>query len=423
MTKDTILFIGYFVPPKEVSEEIRSYFGSEIKIAILYDKTKSGKKTEACRQFIDAEYSVDFMTDEPEQLIERIGDTLLSVTTRGETFLEEYQRLLPLLENYVKVPSAKSVGVSMSKAGTRQALHSYCPEVSTNFLEFKATEMTESIVSRIKNELKFPIIIKPIGLSTSMLVTRANNLLELQDSIVGITNRLEKIYDLRHGRGEQKIIVEEFISGDLYSIDTYIDERGVPIFCPMVKTITGVAAGKTDYYGYFQITPSGLNKDQITAAEEVALKVISATGLRSSSAHIELMYDGMKWYAIEIGPRTGGYRTQMYKFAYGMNHNINDILIHFNPSKINVGNQIAFAAMIKKYEDVEGRIIRIDCLDEVKAIDEVKVVVQNLSVGQEFIFAKNGGVSIFEIIVAGKSEQRLLSVLDEIETLLKIEIE
>lgn len=422
MFKNTILFIGYFVPPKEISEEIRSYFGSDIKIAILYNKNTSSKKIAACRPYIDEEYAVDFNTQEPEEVIRQLGQRLFSVTTRGETFLEDYQRLIPVLKEFVDVPSSESVGVTMSKSRTREVLEKKYPEISTRYMEFDASLLPEHIGAEVLSSLKLPVIIKPIGLSTSMLVTRANTAEELLRSLTEVTSRLNEIYQLRRGRGEQRVIIEEFIDGDLYSIDAYVDKNGQALFSPLVKTTTGIKAGKQDYYGYFQVTPSGLNNDQIHEAEQVAQKIIDATGLTSSSAHIELMRNGESWFAIEIGARMGGYRTQLYKLSYGMLHSINDILVHNDPSKIKMGNQIAFAAMVKIYEEKEGVVQEITGLDKVNELNEVKVVVQNIHVGEKFMFAKNGGVSLFEIIIAADSEAQLRAVLGKIESVLVVKI-
>ena len=172
-----------------------------------------------------------------------------------------------------------------------------------------------------------------------MLVTKANNEVELLDSLKDVSGRLNEIYELRRGRGDKKIIVEEFIDGDLYSVDAYIDHRGCVVFSPMVKTITGIKAGKQDYYGYFQMTPSGLHNTQVSD------------------------------------------------------------------------------------EDKEGTVASISGLDEIKNIVEVKLVVQNIFVGEKFIFARNGGVSLFEIIISAESEERLTSVLASIEMLLDVKID
>lgn len=419
--KNIILFVGYFVPPAEIYQEIRSHFGDEMKIAILYDKNNVNSKVESCRKLVDLDFAVDLATNEPEKIIDEIGEQLYSVTTRGETFLELYARLLPTIGKYVLAPTAEAVCTSMSKSKTRNALLNSYPEISMKYVEFSTESNLDEITSLINDAVSFPVIIKPTGLSTSMLVSRANSRQELLTSLSDIKECLDVIYKLRHGRGEQRIVVEEFVDGDLYSVDAYIDSQGKALFCPFVKTTTGVKAGKSDYYGYFQVTPSGLQDSQERDARRVAQQLIEAVGLTNSSSHIELIYTGKEWRAVEIGPRNGGYRSQLYRLSSGLAHNINDILIHAEPDKIDLGAPKQYAAMAKLYAEQEGIIADIQGVEEAKKVPQVKMLVQNIGKNDTFLFARNGGISIFEVILVGESEAELLTALHSVEDLIQVQ--
>lgn len=421
--KNIILFVGYFVPPAEIYEEIRSYFGEQMKIAILYDKNNANRKVEACRKLVDFDFAVDISTDEPEKIIDEIGEQLYSVTTRGETFLELYARLLPTIGKYVNAPIAEAVHITMSKSKTRDALFKSYPDISMKYVEFSADCSVDEMVSSVQEKVAFPVIIKPTGLSTSMLVSRANSPDELHASLSAITDKLDAVYDLRHGRGEHKIVVEEFAEGDLYSVDAYIDGAGSATFCPFVKVTTGVKAGKSDYYGYFQVTPSGLSDTEIHEAQQVAQQLIEAVGLTSSSSHIELINTAKGWRVVEIGPRNGGYRSQLYRLSSGIAHNINDLLVHAEPEKIDLGKPYQYAAMAKLYADREGVITDIQGIEEAKQVPQVKVLVQNLGRNDKFLFARNGGISLIELILAGENEAELLAALHTVESLVQVRFE
>ena len=94
------------------------------------------------------------------------------------------------------------------------------------------------------------------------------------------------------------MLVEEYMSGDMYSVDAYVDNIGKTWILPPVKVTTAASIGLEGYYSYEIDSDHGLNEKEIEKLNQVASSSIHAGGLRNSGAHIDLFSTPEGWEMI-----------------------------------------------------------------------------------------------------------------------------
>ncbi|PIT86632.1 MAG: hypothetical protein COU33_02075 [Candidatus Magasanikbacteria bacterium CG10_big_fil_rev_8_21_14_0_10_43_6] len=225
------------------------------------------------------------------------------------------------------------------------------------------------------------------------------------------------------GTWESQVLVEQFMEGNMYSLDAYVSPKGKMFFCPVVHVKTGRAIGFDDFFGYSQMTPAKLQKESIEAAEAAAAIAIRAMALRSTTVHVEFirMEDG--WKIIEMGPRAGGFRHMMYQYSHGINHTMNDVLVRIGKKPIIPKKQKGWSVAMKFFAKTEGKMKALNGMKKAQELKSFKVMYVHKKVGDMCKYAKNGGSSVFDIIMFHKERSELLADIRRLEKMIEIEIE
>ena len=266
-------------------------------------------------------------------------------------------------------------------------------------------------------------MVKPSGLAASRLVGICYHKEELATFLKKVFKGIDAAYKEDGGKWSPKVLVEEFMEGQQYSIDVYVTDAGKMTFCPMVSVKTGKSIGFDDFFGYLQMTPTLLNDESIAEAENVAEQAIRALGLRSTSVHIELLKTERGWKVIELGPRVGGFRHMLYEFAYDFNHTANDILTRL-PKKTHVKKKgKGYAAAMKFFAKKEGKLTKLAGIKKIQDLKSLKKLYINKKVGDSCKFAKHGGSSVFNVILFHKDRSELLADIRRIEQTVDIQVE
>ncbi|OHA62700.1 MAG: hypothetical protein A2748_02195 [Candidatus Wildermuthbacteria bacterium RIFCSPHIGHO2_01_FULL_45_20] len=265
------------------------------------------------------------------------------------------------------------------------------------------------------------MIIKPTGLAASLLVNIAFHKDELEISLHRIFRKIHAQYKKWEGRGEPQVLVEQFMEGEMYSIDCYVSSSGKIYYCPLVHVKTGRSIGFDDFFGYQQITPTMLRPENIKKARECAHKAIRALALFNTTAHIELMRTEHGWKIIELGPRMGGFRDLMYQLSYGFNHTQNDIANRTGQRPKLSRKVLGYTASLKLFARKEGVITNLLGIKKVQELESFHSMEQNSKIGDKAIFAKHGGKSVFNIFLFNKERSNLLADIRRLEQTVSIE--
>ena len=368
------------------------------------------------------EIIIDF--DDKSDIQKKLRDIhkdVLIATCRMEFSIGYFQKIVPFLP-YTLTPSSQSLNWSTEKSKMRQRFKDYCPELIPKFINVTSDNVKKSL-EYVRDDFSFPVIIKPNGLAASLLVTRCDDMKHLKKKIVEVFSVLDDVYENESGRGDKTLLIEEFIDGDMYSVDAYVNSHG-EVFClPAVRARTAASVGLNGYYCYDVSLPSGLSKEEENRAFEVTQKAIHALQISNSTIHIELFNTKSGWKIIELGPRIGGYREEMYREAYDIDHYYNDLMIRMDKKPDIKTKPLKHVLNYCSYPDEEGRVKAIYGIDEVRKLDSTVYIRPKLKVGDKAFFAENGGWFVCEGIMSNSSKERLWDDYEKMRQLIKIEVE
>ena len=147
-------------------------------------------------------------------------------------------------------------------------------------------------ITKIKNKLSYPCIVKPTDNAGSRGVTIAMNEDEFNEAIN---------YSRSEGRSGD-VIIEEYLEGHEVSVEIIVVAGLVHILSITDKLTTG--APHFVELGHNQ--PSTLSISEQEKIKDLAIRAVKAVGIEDGPAHVEIMLtkDGPKM--IELGARMGG---------------------------------------------------------------------------------------------------------------------
>lgn len=345
-------------------------------------------------------------------------DDILAITCRGEDQIPLFAHIIPHVP-YLRTPTTESLLWATDKIWMRRRLTSHNKKITPTYTLVSNTSKTA--LEKIARKVGFPAIVKPTGLAASRLVSIVYHKEELQSVLAKVFRRIHKVYKETGYHHEPQVLVEQFMEGEMYSIDAYVSTRGRVYFCPMVHIKTGRAIGFDDFFGYSQMTPTLLRPDSIRAAEHTATEAVHALGLRSTTVHVELMKTETGWKIIELGPRVGGFRHILYELSYGINHTLNDVRIRV-PEKPLIHKKIkGYSVAMKFFAKKEGRLTKLAGIKKAQELGSFQKIYIHKKLGEPCHFAKNGGSSVFDIILFNKERSKLLADVRRLEQMIKIE--
>lgn len=415
--KHIILFVD-FLPPG-AAESVRRY-SKEYKVLLLRDLKKKNADTAETNAAADILVYVDF--SKSHKIAEALlpyQDTLLAVTARGDASATKLSQVIPHVP-YLRTPTRESLEWTTDKYEMRKRMRLFDKKNTPRFTKVK--DNTKNERQRIIEKVHFPMVVKPANLQGSALVTICYHEEELEKALRNVFRKLKKQYSVHDRTQLPTIIAEEYMEGDMYSIDVHVNSRGIVYFCPMVRVLTGRDAGRDDFYLYLQMTPTNLKRETIERAHAVVETNMHALGLRNTSAHVELMKIDDVWKIIEIGPRVGGFRDRLHKLSCDIDHNLNDVLIRIPKKPILPKKCKGFAAILKWFPEKEGKITRLKGIKKIREISSFVEIVVNKKIGDQCRFSKNGGKAVFVLTLYNAERAKLLADIRRVEKLVDIQV-
>jgi len=418
INKNIILFVGK--APLEDISAFRKKTKKQYRLALAYSDKPSKETLKKREGVFDILIKMNYRSE--TTILESLRphlDELLAVTCRSEAKIPEFTKIIPLVP-YLRTPTIQSLLWSVNKLSMRRRFRSYNKKMTPKYRIVE--NASKKTIKEITNRFNLPVVLKPTGLAQSLLVSICYHEEDLEKNLLKAFTKLKKLNGEYKDKGHAPtMLVEEFMDGDMYSVDGYVNSRGTIYFCPMVSITTGQSVGFDDFFGYKQITPTKLKTSSINAAKEVATDAIHALGLRSSSAHVELMKTEDGWKVIEVGPRVGGFRNTMYELSYDIDHTENDVLIRIPRKPIIPKTVLGHSAAMKFFAKKEGVIKSITGMKKAQELKSFHKINIHKRVGDRAFFAKNGGKSVFNIILHNKDRSKLLADIRRLEKLVNID--
>jgi len=419
--RDMILFVGSYLTEQAVSVKLLStQLEKKITALVLLNlgdfKARKNMAVDNKAQVIVCDFKNEL---EIQKILKPFSHRLLAATCRAEKNIPLLKKVVPHIP-YLNTPTEKSLDWTTDKVQMRRLLRNYDRSIAPKFLVVH--DATDETLDKIESKVGYPLIIKPSGLAASLLVTLCYHREELEQSLNNTVKKIQSIYKKKQGRGEPQILVEQFMEGTMYSIDSYVNQRGVTYHTPLVNVRTGRSVGFEDFFGYMRITPVQLKPHKVEAAQKAAEKAIEALGLRSTTCHTELMKTEDGWKIIELGPRIGGFRHLMYELSYGIDHTTNDILIRV-PKKPKLAKKVkGYTVVMQFYAKKKGRLNRIEGMNRVRKLASFHSIEIKKKPGEMCDFARNGDDPVFDIVLFNKDRSSLLADVRRLEQNVKIHI-
>lgn len=416
--KNIVVFVMQMT--EKMADEVRAYAkknGKTYRVMLLWDSRVKGSEKKTGHDIL---VTCDF--SKPHKIAEALlpyQKQLLAITCRGDNQIGYFRDVIPHVP-YLRTPSTESLKWATDKYEMRRRFKLYDPKITPIFT--KVTENTKSERDRVIAKIGLPLIVKPTNLGASMFVAICYHQEEFEKTLATIFRKIRKAYKQDHRKEKPQIIAEQFMEGDMYSIDTYVDGRGTTYHCPMVRITTGKQIGHDDFFGYKQTTPTALKRESIEKAHAVTETAIHALGLRSTSAHTELMKIDDEWKVIEVGPRLGGFRDTLHGLSCDIEHTMNDILVRIPRKPVIPKKCKGFATAIKWFERKEGVIAEMKGIKKIEELESFHSITVNKKVGDRATFARNGGRSIFNVFLYNDDRSKLLADIRRMEQLVKIKV-
>lgn len=174
----------------------------------------------------------------------------------------------------------------------------------------------------------YPVFVKPVCGSASISISKAPD----RETVEFLCSR------------EENLMIQEFMDGQEYGADVYIDLLSGEVVSIFVKKKLKMRAGETD--------KAVSVKDE--ALFSLLCDFVKKMGFRGI-IDIDLFEIGGKWYISEVNPRFGG----GYPHAYACGVNVPELIINNLEGRINepaVGNYEAGMVMMKYNEIMVRRI-------------------------------------------------------------------
>jgi biotin carboxylase len=160
--------------------------------------------------------------------------------------------------------------------------------------------------------LEYPQVVKPLALSASRGVIRADNAAELIGACRRIAPLLATLSDAQERRF---VLVEEFIPGAEYALEGMLQDGVLQILAVFDKPdpLMGPFFEETYY-----LTPSRLDPGCQDALARTVTDACRAYGLRQGPVHAEVRMASGKFWVLEIAARTiGGDCARLLSFGTG----------------------------------------------------------------------------------------------------------
>ena len=231
-------------------------------------------------------------------------DAILALGDRPTATAAYADRALSLKGN-----SPEAVGVCRNKLRQRETLID-AGLLVPRFFSFPLAEKLIDVVKRVT----FPCVVKPMSLSASQGVIRANNLDEFRAAI----DRIHALYQspeivAMREPSHDRVLVEEYIPGDEVSVEALITEGRARILAIFDKPdpLEGPYFEETIY-----VTPSRLPQQTLDDIADCASKSIAAIGLVHGPVHAEFRINDAGVWPLDIAPRPiGGLCSRALRFG------------------------------------------------------------------------------------------------------------
>lgn len=286
---------------------------------------------------------------------------------------------------------------------------------------FRRISLTDD-PERAAGEVQYPCVLKPLYLSGSRGVIRADD----EAGFVEAFHRISELLDdpemkARGGAMAGQVLVEAYMPGREVAIEGILrnGELHLLAFFDKPDPMEGPFFEETIF-----VTPSRLPPEVQAEALAMANESVRALGLRSGPVHVELRIDGDQPSLLEVAPRTiGGHCSRVLSFGAGMS--LEELVLRqalgIAPDKIQAQRMAAGVMMIPIPK--AGTLVEVQGLEEAGAIDGIAEVEISIPLTQQVVPLPEGNRYLGFIFARGESPAFVENALRKAHGLLRFMID
>jgi len=246
--------------------------------------------------------------DQPEQAVETIVEFAHQKPVQAILAVDDSATVLAALASEalgLAFNSSEAALAARNKYRMRQLLSAAgvpCPK-------FRLFDMADN-PTQVAAQVEYPCVVKPLLLSGSRGVIRADNPVEFETAFRRLGRMLAS---MQRVPGSTGILVENFIPGFEVALEGMLDRGQLKVLALFDKPdpLDGPFFEETIY-----VTPSRLPASVQTEIADCAARAAAALGLRQGPIHAELRVNGAGPWLVEVAGRSiGGLCSQTLRFG------------------------------------------------------------------------------------------------------------
>ena len=312
---------------------------------------------------------------------------------------------------------AKHLGLAHNQASAARLTHrkdlarQAAKQYGCNIPQFQVIELQRA--KQIANSISYPVVIKPLSLSASKGVIRANSpqqLITACDTIETILSNTN-----RTGFERNRVLIEAYIDGPEFAVDGILINGQFHLLAIFDKPepLTGPYFEET-----FYLTPTRLKQLRQSALIDEVSRCCKAYGLEQGPIHAEARITKNGIFLIELAARTiGGQCGQLIEFS--LQQKLEELIIqglcgqqpHLPPNA-----QPAGVLMIPVKNS--GLLKRVEGLTDAMRVEFVKDIEIHIREGYELIPLPEGSSYLGFIFAQAPSYQQTFNALKKAHQLL-----
>ena len=281
--------------------------------------------------------------------------------------------------------------------------------------------------ARLASHVTFPCVVKPVALSASRGVMRADDA-ESLDAALARLRRLMDLPDIRAERNpaHERVLIEGFIPGREFAIEGLMDRGRLEVLALFDKPdpLDGPFFEETIY-----VTPPALPDPEQRRITKAVRSAAGAIGLRHGPIHAECRVNGQGVYVLEVAARPiGGLCARALRFETAADNghaSLEELLLqHALGQPVGGWSREACASGVMMIPIPRRGIYRSTAgLDAARAVEGIEDVVMTAKPDQVLVPLPEGSSYLGFIFARGRSARLVETALRAAHGRLRIAIE